>query len=96
MNPGPGPTLAHRSRPRLRGILSQMHVAQDRVGIAEGDVLELPHRAIERIAEHLEHLGSGLLVLVLGALAAYIGYKFFARRRFLRELRIARITEPDG
>jgi hypothetical protein len=26
-----------------------MNVAQDRVGIAEGDVLELPHQAIERI-----------------------------------------------
>ena len=50
---------------------------------------------IERIAEHLEHLGSGLLVLVLGALAAYIGYKFLARRRFLRELRIARITADE-
>jgi membrane protein DedA with SNARE-associated domain len=50
---------------------------------------------IERIAEHLEHLGSGLLVLVLGALAAYIGYKFLARQRFLRELRIARITADE-
>src|SRR5882672_5729271 len=47
---------------------------------------------IEGIAEHL---GSGLLVLVLGALAAYIGYKFLARRRFLRELRIARITADE-
>jgi len=35
------------------------------------------------------------LVLVLGALAAYIGYKFLARRRFLRELRIARITADE-
>jgi len=50
---------------------------------------------IERIAEHLEHLGGGLLVLVLGAFAAYIGYKFLARRRFLRELRIARITVDE-
>jgi membrane protein DedA with SNARE-associated domain len=49
---------------------------------------------IERVAEHLENLGGGLLVLVLGAFAAYIAYKFFARQRFLRELRIARIT-PD-
>ena len=50
---------------------------------------------IERIAERLENLGGGLLFLVLGAFAAYIGYKFFKRQRFLRELRIARITVDE-
>jgi len=50
---------------------------------------------IERIAEHLEHLGGGLLGLVLGAFAAYIAYKFFSRQRFLRELRIARISVDE-
>jgi membrane protein DedA with SNARE-associated domain len=49
---------------------------------------------IERVAERLENLGGGLLVLVLAAFAAYIAYKYFARQSFLRELRIARIT-PD-
>src|ERR1700726_2891149 len=50
---------------------------------------------IERIAEHAFHLGSGLVILVIGALAAYIAYKFIARQRFLRELRIARITADE-
>ena len=50
---------------------------------------------IERIAEHLAALGGWLLVLILGALAAYIAYKFVARQRFLRELRIARITVDE-
>src|ERR1700758_2799976 len=50
---------------------------------------------IERIAEHAFHLGSGLGVLVIGTLAGYIGYKFIARQRFLRELRIARITAEE-
>src|SRR5882762_8548041 len=50
---------------------------------------------IERVAEHLENLGSGLLVLVLGAFTTYIAYKFLARQRFLRELRIARITVEE-
>ncbi len=50
---------------------------------------------IERIAEHAFHLGSGLGVLVIGGLAAYIAYKFIARQRFLRELRIARITVDE-
>src|SRR5204862_4644405 len=44
---------------------------------------------IERVAEYLASLGGWLLVLLLGALAAYIAYKFVARQRFLRELRIS-------
>jgi membrane protein DedA with SNARE-associated domain len=50
---------------------------------------------IERIAEHAFHLGRGLGVLVIGALAGYIAYKFITRQRFLRELRIARITAEE-
>jgi membrane protein DedA with SNARE-associated domain len=50
---------------------------------------------IERVAERLASLGSWLLVLVVAALAAYIAYKFVARQRFLRELRIARITPEE-
>lgn len=50
---------------------------------------------IERIAEHAAHLGGGLFVLLIGALAFYIGYKFIARQRFLRELRIARISVDE-
>ena len=50
---------------------------------------------IERIAEHAFHLGSGLGVLVGGALGGYIAYKFVARQRFLRELRIGRITVDE-
>src|ERR1700731_707200 len=50
---------------------------------------------IERIAEHAFHLGGGLGILVIGALAAYIAYKFIARQRFLRELRIGRITADE-
>jgi membrane protein DedA with SNARE-associated domain len=49
---------------------------------------------IEKIAEHAFHLGGGLGVLVIGGMGGYIGYKYIARQRFLRELRIARIT-PD-
>jgi hypothetical protein len=50
---------------------------------------------IERIAEHAFHLGGGLGVLVVGVLVAYIAYKFIARQRFLRELRIGRITAEE-
>jgi membrane protein DedA with SNARE-associated domain len=50
---------------------------------------------IERVAEHLAALGGWLLVLLVGALAAYIAYKFIARQRFLRQLRISRITVDE-
>lgn len=50
---------------------------------------------IERVAANLASLGGWLLVLAVGALAAYIGYKYVARQRFLRELRIARITVEE-
>lgn len=50
---------------------------------------------IELVAARLASLGGWVLVVLLGALAAYIGYKFVARQRFLRELRIARITVDE-
>jgi len=50
---------------------------------------------IERIAERAASLGGWLAVIVLAVLASYISYKFLARKRFMRELRIARITVQE-
>jgi membrane protein DedA with SNARE-associated domain len=50
---------------------------------------------IERIAERAASLGGWLAVILVAALASYLGYKFLARKRFLRELRIARITVEE-
>src|ERR1700693_4334883 len=50
---------------------------------------------IERIAEHAASLGGWLAVIVVGAFASYLSYKFVARKRFMRELRIARITVEE-
>src|SRR5712691_4101197 len=50
---------------------------------------------IERIAEHAARLGGSLAVLIIGGLAGYIAWKFLARQRFLRDLRIARITPEE-
>jgi membrane protein DedA with SNARE-associated domain len=50
---------------------------------------------IERIAEHALRLGGWLLVLLIGVLASYIIYKFVARQRFMRQLRIGRITVEE-
>jgi membrane protein DedA with SNARE-associated domain/rhodanese-related sulfurtransferase len=50
---------------------------------------------LERIAARAAYLGEWLLVLVLAAFAGYIGWKFHNRRRFLRRLKIARITPEE-
>jgi len=50
---------------------------------------------IEEIAERASALGGWLLVLLLSAFTAYIVWKFLARQKFLRELRIARITATE-
>lgn len=50
---------------------------------------------IERIAYHAASLGSGLVVLLLSALVAYIVYKYVSRQKFLRNLRISRITVDE-
>ena len=50
---------------------------------------------IERIAERAASLGSGLMVLIIGALGGYITWKFIGRQKFLRELRIGRITPEE-
>lgn len=48
----------------------------------------------ERVAQRALDLGSWLLVLLVGGLAAYIGWKYIQRQRFLHSLRVARIS-PD-
>ena len=50
---------------------------------------------LERVAERALSLGGILFLLLLAALAAYIAWKFIARQRFLRELRITQITPEE-
>jgi membrane protein DedA with SNARE-associated domain len=50
---------------------------------------------VERVAAHGRYLGSWLLGLVVGGLALYIAGKYIRRQRFIRALRIARITPAE-
>jgi membrane protein DedA with SNARE-associated domain len=50
---------------------------------------------IERIAERAASLGGWLVVILLAIFASYLTYKFVGRRRFMRELRIARISVEE-
>lgn len=50
---------------------------------------------IERVAERASSLGGGLGGILLAALVGYIAYKFYGRQKFLRELRISRISVQE-
>jgi rhodanese-related sulfurtransferase len=50
---------------------------------------------LERVAARAAYLGEWLLVLLLAAFAGYILLKFYNRRKFLRKLKIARITPEE-
>jgi membrane protein DedA with SNARE-associated domain len=50
------------------------------------------HSALDRVLAVLDGMGSLALVVLAAALAAYIGWRFLQRRRFLHDLRMARIS----
>jgi len=50
---------------------------------------------LERALASLQFLGGGLLALLLITLGGYIGWKWQNRQRFLRKLRVARITPEE-
>jgi membrane protein DedA with SNARE-associated domain/rhodanese-related sulfurtransferase len=50
---------------------------------------------LELVAALLGRLGSGLIVLLVGSLLLYVGFKYYQRRRVYRDLRIARITPQE-
>jgi membrane protein DedA with SNARE-associated domain len=47
---------------------------------------------LEDVVAYASRFGGLLTVLFVGGLAAYVGWKYAQRRRFLRSLRVARIT----
>ncbi len=47
---------------------------------------------LEHVAGLVARLGTWVVVVLAGALAAHVAWKWVARRRFLRRLRIARIS----
>ncbi len=50
---------------------------------------------LERAAEHASSLGSWLLLILALVLAAYVAWKYYQRRRFIRDLRVARVTAEE-
>jgi membrane protein DedA with SNARE-associated domain/rhodanese-related sulfurtransferase len=52
-------------------------------------------RQLDQVLSALQHLGGGALLVVVGLIALYLGYKFIQRRRLLKELRMARISVDE-
>src|SRR5437870_520839 len=50
---------------------------------------------LELAASYAARLGSWVIVLLAVALGAYIAWRYIARQRFLRRIRIARITPAE-
>ena len=53
------------------------------------------HRAIDDILGFLEELGTGALYVLGAALALFVLFKWWQRRRFYKTLRMARITADE-
>jgi hypothetical protein len=50
---------------------------------------------IEQIAIYALRLGTSLILVILGGLAAYILWKYLDRRQFLKRLYMARVTPEE-
>ena len=50
---------------------------------------------LERIGARASLMGTWALIILLAVFASYIGWKFYNRQKFLRTLRIARITPEE-
>ncbi len=89
------PTLAGTLRaPRWRFHLFDALGAAIWATCAMG-VGALFHRALNRVLAVLDGMGSLALAVVGAALAGYVGWRFLQRRRFRRELRMARISVEE-
>jgi membrane protein DedA with SNARE-associated domain len=53
------------------------------------------HTQLEHVAAAAAHLGSWAGVLLGGAVALFLFWKYIQRRRFLRRIRVARITAEE-
>jgi hypothetical protein len=50
---------------------------------------------LELAAEQAGRMGSFLVLVIAALLAAWVGWKYYQRRRFIRGLRVARVTPEE-
>jgi membrane protein DedA with SNARE-associated domain len=94
LNAVAAPLAGHSKRSYLR------FTVYDGVGalIWSGTYISLGYifsHELERIIAYASRMGSNLLLLVAALFAIWIGWKFEQRRRFIRQLQVARITPVE-
>jgi membrane protein DedA with SNARE-associated domain len=82
------------------GVRVARYLALDSLGIVmwSGAYLTVGYLFSDQIEDALgyaQRLGSRVLILLAGLFAAWIVWKFIQRRRFLRKLKVARITPEE-
>ncbi|HEV3275988.1 MAG TPA: VTT domain-containing protein [Terriglobia bacterium] len=50
---------------------------------------------LDRLGQYAGRLGAGLVILLGAAIAVYVGLKYRERQRFIRDLRVARISADE-
>ncbi len=50
---------------------------------------------LEQVGAYVAHLGGWRIAILVAAAVGYVGYKFIGRRRFLRKIRVARISPEE-
>lgn len=93
----PGMTLVSVTLAGISGMAFSSFLIADAAGciLWAGAYLGLGwlfHKEVDKIIASLGLYGRGAGVVILALLAVYLAYKYFQRRRFIRNLRINRIT----
>jgi membrane protein DedA with SNARE-associated domain len=52
-------------------------------------------KQLDRVADDVAHFGSWVVLLVIGGTIAYIGYKFYQRKQFLKQVAGTRIAPEE-
>jgi membrane protein DedA with SNARE-associated domain len=96
----PGLSTANTSMAGLFGMRLSVFITWDAVGAVlwagAYTILGLIFsKQIERVAGMALDLGAGLAILLILALAGFVVYKYAQRRKFIRSLRIRRLTPEE-
>ena len=89
------PPLAGMSGVRLPRFIAYSVAAGFLWAATWGGLGYLTGEAVQRVTDESARVGRILAALVAAGLVIYIGGKWIQRRRFLRNLRVARISQDD-
>jgi membrane protein DedA with SNARE-associated domain len=94
LNTAAAPMAGLTRMPLLKFLVADIAgaVAWSGAYLAIGDLFR---NQLERAAEQAGLMGSWLVLVLVSLLAIYVAWKYYQRRRFIRGLRVARVTPED-